>query len=105
MSALLEYVFDSPSRGIEIALQADAARPEVREVLAETHRRRLDILRQLLTETGLQPSEAESSALSLYAVHLGVLHLRRTDPELVPAGADGGDFQQSVRNRLLPSLG
>ncbi|MFF7973950.1 TetR family transcriptional regulator [Streptomyces sp. NPDC007905] len=103
MSALLEYVFDNPSRGIEIALQADTAHPEVREVLAETHRRRLEILRHLLTETGLQPPEAESTALMLYAIHLGVLHLRRTDPDLVPPGADDGDFQQSVRERLLPT--
>ncbi|EST29032.1 hypothetical protein M878_21470 [Streptomyces roseochromogenus subsp. oscitans DS 12.976] len=105
MTALLEYVFDSPFRGIGIALQADAVRPEVREVLAETHRRRPDILRHLLTEAGLHLPEAESTALSLHAVHLGVLRLRCIDPELVPPGADGGDFQRTVRDRLLPTLG
>lgn len=83
LSVLLETAFESPNRGIEIALQADAARyPRVREVLTETHRRRLVILTQLLTEDGQDPVEAESVALSLYAVHLGLLHLQSTAPDL-----------------------
>ncbi|MDJ0386253.1 TetR/AcrR family transcriptional regulator [Streptomyces sp. G-G2] len=102
LSALLKTAFESPNRGIEIALQADAARdPGVREILAETHRRRLEILRHLLTEGGRDPVEAESTALSLYAVHLGLLHLRSAAPDLATPQADHPSYHQSLLARLM----
>ncbi|WP_405021364.1 TetR/AcrR family transcriptional regulator [Kitasatospora sp. NBC_00070] len=102
LRALLGTVFaERPGRGLEVALQADVDSPEVRSVLAEADRRRLAILRGLLTDVGLAGEAAERTALSGYATYLGFLQLQRTDPDLVPNGADRAAYVDSLLATML----
>lgn len=85
-----------PGRGIEIALQTDVDLPEVRQALAEVHRRRLAIMRDLFAEAGHDPTRAEQAALSTYATYLGFLQLQRVDPAAVPTGPEREGFLDSL---------
>jgi len=82
---------DNGAEGFEVALAADATHPIVAPVLAQVTERRLDYLTSVFRQAGRKPAIARRQAVTTYAIYVGWIHLRHTNPTLVPELAADGD--------------
>jgi AcrR family transcriptional regulator len=71
---------------VELALQASASQPLVKETLSRVTRRRLELLTQLYVELGLTPARARDRALLAYTAYLGHAQVAHATPDLLPSG-------------------
>jgi AcrR family transcriptional regulator len=89
---------DSPGTRVEGSLVADAEDPVVRERLTRVTATRLTYIESLFAESG--HADARERALLLYASFLGIIHLRRTAPEVVPTGDAFRTYVDDVVDRI-----
>lgn len=75
--------------GFEVALAADASHPLVAPVLARVTDGRLDYLTSVFRQAGRDPATARRQAVTAYAIYVGWIHLRHTNPTLVPELGSG----------------
>jgi AcrR family transcriptional regulator len=83
------------------ALFAAAGHPLVGPVLARVAARRLDYLGVCYRELGLGPEAARHQALLAYATYVGLLHLGREAPAVLPRGAAGKRLARRIDEVLL----
>ncbi|WP_037075321.1 TetR/AcrR family transcriptional regulator [Pseudonocardia spinosispora] len=84
---------------VELALLASADDPLVAPTVQRVTRRRIDYLRSLFAELGLDPVQAQRRALLAYTTYLGHAQLTRTDPAAVPT--DGRERHEYLDSLLV----
>ena len=62
--------------------------PDVRAVVSEVTRERIEYVARLLVEYGIDPADAERRAVLAYSAYLGFAHLAATTPEALPRAKD-----------------
>jgi AcrR family transcriptional regulator len=89
---------DSPGTRVEGSLVADAGDPVVGERLARVTATRVRYIETIFDEAG--HPDARERALLLYASFLGIIHLRRTAPGVVPTGEAFRSYVDDVLDRI-----
>lgn len=92
---------DRPDRSVVLA--ADVGHPAVAEVLTRVTERRIAYVAAQLEAAGLGVVEARRRALVAYTSYLGYSTLRRSAPDVVPAGAQAEAYVETMM-RLLTDL-
>lgn len=100
IDGLFRSVFDEgPAATVELALLADADDPRVAAALERVTTRRLGYLEGLFEQEDREV--AEDRALVAYTTFLGLLLLRRADPDAVPIGRRLERFVATLIDQLL----
>lgn len=83
------------------ALAASADHPIVRPLLARVTARRIEFLVACFRELGLAPALAHRRALLAYTAFLGLMHLQREAPAVLPRGKDRAEYVRHVIASLV----
>ncbi len=83
------------------ALAATAAHPIVRPLLARVTARRIEFLVACFRDLGLAPAVAHRRALLAYTAYLGLMHLQREAPAVLPRGKERAEYVKHVVANLL----
>jgi AcrR family transcriptional regulator len=77
LRALLRSVYQAPADAAELMLSTAGDDPLVAPVYARVTRRRMDELRRIFTELGMEPAEVADRAWLAYAFYIGHHQLRK----------------------------
>ncbi|MDT0305379.1 TetR/AcrR family transcriptional regulator [Streptomyces sp. DSM 44917] len=99
-----EALDDELAAGLEPALVAHCADPDVARVTRAVTRERMAFFASVLERMGWPPAEARRRVVALYALLLGVLQLRRSVPDLVPESAPDPARRAELLALLEPLL-
>jgi len=91
-----------PGHGLDLAIADAADDPLVRPVLQRVTARRIAYLDQCYRTLGFPADEARHRALLVYAAYIGMLHLAREAPDLMPHGDDYRAYRRHEMATLVP---
>jgi len=101
--ALLRRIANTDTRSERVLMALAASdHPLAREATRQVSRRWRELARQCYVEAGSDPDEADHWAAFVYSTYIGVLHLRKDEPETLPAGSEFSGFIRFVIRSLLP---
>ena len=94
---------DRPGARVEAALLADTGVPQVAAALERATRTRTAYVRRLFRDLGVdRPADR---ATTVFALYLGLLHLRRAAPSSAPTGAALQAYVEHVSDWLTEAAG
>ncbi len=85
----------------EVSLLATAGHPQVARALERVTERRIGYVARLFEELGFEGEDALHRALLAYTSYLGHTQLSHAVPQLLPGGAEGKRYLESVLERML----
>lgn len=101
---LVEDAMDDYIAGLEPAIAAHAADPDVHRIAGRVTRRRIQGASELFVALGSSEAHAERAGTTLLALLLGWAHLRRIAPELLPLPPTSGPDRTAIIGELIDRL-